>query len=342
VLLGYLLEIDDSLNIYTNRKYDRIVKYSPDGKELHTIGRRGEGPGDLRSLGCMAFNPKDSLLYVAEHRNGNKWISIFSPKDGTFVKKCPCKLDRDLWPDITKIGFDHLGNVYVQAEDTLTMETREEVKFIEEKVIIKFDQHGNKVKEIFRMKLEKRILLQGKIQVGIPFRNNVSWTIHGDHIYVREDHNAHITVLKLDGTPFKKLPLPFKQTPLTEEDIEAWGKSFSQTGMYKAIVSATKIDIEQLKDKIQFPKYKPVCKGPIFIGPNNGLYCRKAPKKRGDNPNIWVVTSIDTGKSKIYTFPPKHNLRAIKNNLFYFSVLNEDDEPTLTILDKEQLPKQKI
>ena len=80
----------------------------------------------------------------------------------------------------------------------------------------------------------------------------------------------------------------------------------------------------------------------MFIGPNNTLYNRKGPKAFGSDENIFTVISLDTGETSIRQFPPNHNLRAIKNNLFYFSVLNEDDEPTLTILDKEQLPKQQI
>lgn len=43
----------------------RIQKYSPEGKYLLTIGRKGQGPGEFRSLSVVRFG-KDDNLYICD------------------------------------------------------------------------------------------------------------------------------------------------------------------------------------------------------------------------------------------------------------------------------------
>jgi hypothetical protein len=74
--IGRNLCIDDEQNIYTHYDSYSIIKYSPQGKQLLIIGRRGEGPGDIKRIGWFEINPKDSMLYVTELFNGNRRVSI--------------------------------------------------------------------------------------------------------------------------------------------------------------------------------------------------------------------------------------------------------------------------
>lgn len=339
--LGSLLKIDHSGNIYTNYKFEKIVKYSPEGEELLTIGQMGKGPGGFMSLSCFALNPKDLLLYAAESGPGNKWISTFSPNDGSFVKIFPCKLDRKKWPSIKKMQFDHQGNIYIQAENIQEVPLGENIRVICEEAIFKFDHSGNNGKEIFRTKFDEVIRIKGRFMYGVPFRTNLSWAILRDKLILRQNHLGHIAILNLDGTPSNKLPLPFEEVLVTKKEIEKWARSSSKLPFIIMMLEQMNMTIEQFTETLPFPKYKAICQGPMYWGPDNTVYCQKKPEIGNKKGDTWAVISLDSGKSKIYKFAPKHHLVAIKGNFFYFVVLDEDNERILTIYDHQHLPIQK-
>jgi hypothetical protein len=57
--------------------------YSPEGEHLQTVGREGDGPGELRHPGIMYRLPGDSVLVVDFQR-----MSVFAP-NGEFVRRSP-------------------------------------------------------------------------------------------------------------------------------------------------------------------------------------------------------------------------------------------------------------
>lgn len=62
------LASDDAGNLYVlDRQGARVLKYGPDGGHLATLGRRGEGPGELSQPLSLAVGPGDTV-----------WVSDFS------------------------------------------------------------------------------------------------------------------------------------------------------------------------------------------------------------------------------------------------------------------------
>ena len=59
-----------------------IRKFNQSGEYIHTIGRKGEGPGEFRNISVMAVNSLDQLIVFD---NMAQRISIFS-REGEFVK----------------------------------------------------------------------------------------------------------------------------------------------------------------------------------------------------------------------------------------------------------------
>ena len=342
IYLGWKVWIDDTLNIYSNINEHQIAKYSPTGERLLVIGRKGEGPGDIKRFGGMAINPNDNLLYVTEFFGGNKRISVFSPQDGTFVKTWPCQLDFKKWPGVSKIQFDEKGNVYVQVgEFTYRKHPNFEVG-VYERVLFKFDPTGKTIKELFRHKADSSAYRDKKGHPNIPYQNYMEWTIHQDKLYVRESRAKHISVLTLDGTPVKKIPLPFERELVTQQDKDAWETLQRSYPLIRQGIAQGWYDMKFWRKHLPFPEYKTISTGPMFFGPHNTLYSKKISKTFDSDENIYSVISLDTGKTDIRRFPPNHSLRAVKNGNFYFRVRNEDDEDILKIMTFEELQKKNI
>jgi hypothetical protein len=74
---------DDQGDIYVvDQREQRVLKFAPDGRLLLTFGRRGQGPGDFRSPGQIAFTSEGELA-VLEDVN---YVS-FHRTDGTFSRR---------------------------------------------------------------------------------------------------------------------------------------------------------------------------------------------------------------------------------------------------------------
>ena len=72
----YDIDVDSSGNIYVmDMGNNRIQKLGPDGRFLKSIGRAGQGPGDLQRAFSMDIDPQD-LLYVSDA--GNMRLQIFN------------------------------------------------------------------------------------------------------------------------------------------------------------------------------------------------------------------------------------------------------------------------
>jgi sugar lactone lactonase YvrE len=78
------LAVDREGNLYVAHwNQHKIIVYSPTGKVLRTLGKKGEADGDFQVPGGMAFTPEGDLL-VADQGNGR--VQRLRP-DGTFLQK---------------------------------------------------------------------------------------------------------------------------------------------------------------------------------------------------------------------------------------------------------------
>ena len=80
------LASDRSGNLYLlDRQGNRVLKYGPDGRHLATLGREGEGPGELSQPIALAVGPGDTV-WVSDFSNGR--ITGF-PQDGGDPRTIP-------------------------------------------------------------------------------------------------------------------------------------------------------------------------------------------------------------------------------------------------------------
>ena len=66
-------------------KIGQVKIYGPDGRHLRTIGKKGQGPGELQSPSRMVLTPDGNLCFLD---SGNNRISVYSP-EGVCLKETP-------------------------------------------------------------------------------------------------------------------------------------------------------------------------------------------------------------------------------------------------------------
>ena len=75
--------VDQNENIYVTDRQDQVIKvFDPDGRYMWTIGAKGEGPGEFRSVGYQIFLPDGRLLVMD---SSARRISIFN-SSGEFLE----------------------------------------------------------------------------------------------------------------------------------------------------------------------------------------------------------------------------------------------------------------
>lgn len=97
---------DDDGNIYVLlRKQGLIRKFDSNGRYLLTIGKEGQGPGELLQPARLFIDSKN-ILHVIEY--GNRRVSRFS-LDGGYVGSTPVQFQRIP----RQFGVDENGNYYI-------------------------------------------------------------------------------------------------------------------------------------------------------------------------------------------------------------------------------------
>jgi hypothetical protein len=335
IRIGRNIIVDDEQNIYTHYDYYSIIKYSPQGKKLLIIGRRGEGPGDIKRIGWFDINPKDSMLYITEAFNGNRRVSIFSPVTGKYIDNWKFEFNWNEWECIPYIQFDNLGNVYIETIKTVWRRYKTYRIGALERAIFKYSYSGEKRKEFYRLKSDFMAEQRGKGNVTMPHCNYLYWSIHDKFLFTRENSKAHISVFDLKGKLVKEIPLPFSIEKFTTKDIDIWEQRIRSDPRLKKGISEGWFDIKFWRRNLQFPKIKSIFGDRMFFDSKGFLYSYKITAE-SEKVNTWLKTNITSNKSSIINFPVSHRLVCIKNGYCYFSIRPDNDENYPSLLKIEE------
>lgn len=200
-------------NIFIGDNDDMSIKiFSPVGRFLRTIGRKGAGPGEFERIGDMEILPDGRLLvFDTRLRRGN----IFSA-DGKFETS-------------HKFLVSHF-DLYMTTDTTYTTE---DIIFGQKaQLFVKtYDLAGKEVLSYgeftaFQMKVVERG--GGFISISLPyeplsiFAGNPSpqWLFHClNNQYIIEAYDR-------EGNLFRKFDRPYKLLPFTQEDAEKYYAEF--------------------------------------------------------------------------------------------------------------------
>jgi len=142
---GLDIAVDNDGNIFAlDRGNLRIQKFDKNGRDLMTIGRKGQGPGEFQSLSGAYIDSKGNLFV-----NQSRSISVFD-KNGIFVRSIP------LGTYVYSFQITDEGNI-IATTSTIIPTTSEDLVF--------FDSTGKRLKTLATFP-NVRVVPAGGIAIG--------------------------------------------------------------------------------------------------------------------------------------------------------------------------------
>ena len=266
----------------------RIQKYSPEGKYLLTIGRKGQGPGEFRSLSVVRFD-KDDNLYICDVTG--RRISFFS-KEGEFLKqiKMPGAYE-NLY--INSKGLMVAGKYeQVPADNALTMFSTYEL----------FNEEFIPLAELHKIKREMTIPgrdLSSRTQIMANMINLIVYQpqefltlARNDFIYYGHPDKYEINIFSPEGKLVKKITRDYEPVPVSKKDIKNFEEEISQE---ETLNRAPEDFRKKLFQLIKYPKYKPAYQSFTLI--ESGLNQSYTLMENG-----WLALIVDLVKGEYTIF----------------------------------------
>lgn len=131
-----IFRVDKDGNIYVlDSRATKLLKFSRDGKLLFSVGRKGQGPGELMVPQGLELGKNGSLLV---YNMGNRRLTYFSAETGDIIQE----ISTARLPRMARIGDDSQGNFYGYQ---MLYDTGKQIR-----VISKFSPTMELIKEVFK------------------------------------------------------------------------------------------------------------------------------------------------------------------------------------------------
>ena len=229
------IDVDGEGNIYVlDSGNNRIQVYDRDGNHIHTIGKKGQGPGEMENAFRMSLAQNGAIGIVD---SGNMRVTLFHP-DGSYATDF--KMEQGFASDL---GFC-IGNQIIIMQNTGAEKGEQNNEF---KL---YDDKGNFVSKIAEFPGRQiKIMMRGKMAISIPmpFSSATAWTVgKNGTIFFGNSSQYEINVYAPDGTLKHKIRRAGQLLEVTAQEQDETLNSLKTRGMP-----------EDLMKEITFPKYKP-------------------------------------------------------------------------------------
>jgi len=170
---GLLMDIaldDKGFLFVSDYKENNIKKFDAAGKFLGTIGKKGQGPGDLNGPGELEFS--HGRLYIREGMNMR--VSILKP-DGSVIKLVPIDFQKGYWQAMRALPD---GRFVVQRE----IIHREDLNAPQDFILELYSSDLDFIKSIYERQVRRNKYVNEPRygNIPIPFSPYVYWDITPD------------------------------------------------------------------------------------------------------------------------------------------------------------------
>lgn len=228
----------------------RIQKYTPEGKYILSIGRQGQGPGELQAISIPRFD-KNGHLYITDY--GNLRISFFDT-DGNYLKQLRI-------PGVLENLYMNSRGYFISSFSS-DLDTEEGYGY---KIVFGlFDNQFNVVQEFYSRinefeisggrDLTSRAKFTASILNQIVFQPRPVYTVaYNDYIYFGYPEDYTIDIYSPDGIPLRTIKREYVPIKVGEKDKEYFVENIAKPFI--------RIDSKGYKKEvvkfIEYPKYKP-------------------------------------------------------------------------------------
>lgn len=219
------VEVDNEGNIYIlDRKESMIKVFDSKGKYVRTIGKKGQGPGEVNQPVGIRITPNNELLVEDVF---NQRLAVFA-LDGKFLKNVSTAKALGL----AGIAVDSQGNIIGQ-----------QVVPSENKLIREVKKYGSDLNPLFTIvSSDFPNILEGKINI---FRFLIFYVVgKEDHIFYGNPEEYEIKIFNSEGKLVKKILKEWDAVKVTKEDEEDILARIPDVG-------------GGFKDRLEFPKLFP-------------------------------------------------------------------------------------
>ncbi|MCK4932362.1 MAG: 6-bladed beta-propeller [Candidatus Aminicenantes bacterium] len=288
--------VDENESIYAlDWKANNIKVFDKNGKFVRTIGKQGQGPGEMNFPSGLLITPENELLVEDAGNTRQAYFTL----EGEFLRNVSVADKTSL----TNLVMDSKGNVlgrqFIIDEGAMSFEIR------------KFDKDLNNLFTIESIPFSFRDPQKDKMN---PFDFVQIYFFDSEgKIYYGNPKEYEIQIFNSEGKLKKKITKKYKSEKITEEDIEKIMDRIPDMGF-------------GLKNMMEFPKQFPAYEA-FTIDEEGRLIVRSYNKAEGEDE---VYLDIFDAEGKyISRFPTKVNPRIWKNNKLY--ALEETDEGFIVI-----------
>lgn len=251
---GISFNTDEEGNFYvTSYDDNKILKYSPEGEYVLSIGRKGQGPGEFQSPSIVRFD-KDGFLYVVD--SISRRISFFN-KDGKYLRQMPLV---GRYPDLFSINSDG----YIVARKWKMTQEAKVMKQIS--VFGLFDNRFETIEEFYKDEIETP-LPTGRDESSLAQYVAKSISVmafrpeamliqdSNDFIYFSFPFNYEIKIFSPKGKLAKIIKRECEPIRINKKDKEYFINFADEA--YSAMGNLPQGIVKKALEKVKYPKHKP-------------------------------------------------------------------------------------
>ena len=301
------LALDSNGNLFVlDRKGHCIKKFDPDGALLRTFSRSGEGPGEMDQALKIAVDSDDNIvIYDASLRrisffdNNGEFLRSFHLKElgSRFIRDFQVHPNGDIYVEFTESDHRHPQNPSLISICRLRLEPYEEATV---------DFATIKTMEVLPLK-------GGHVYFGAPFPDGLYWGItpQGNVVIA----NSAKYVIKTYSPDLKLI---------CEQSFDRPRKRISDGDKKEYFVTYdASPDIERLRSKVSFPKFKPYFNS-LFIDDEGFLLLRT--EEPDEDSDIYDVFHPDGGFLGEVTLPHLRRSAQMRDGFIYNIELHEEQD----------------
>jgi len=187
-----------------------IRDFDHSGKYLKTIGRKGQGPGEIGGASSMSIPLGSNELIVMDISNSR--LAFFST-DGRFIKNVPLR------GNISDVKIDSHGNVYLSFKEFSPGERRDILKKMNPDM-------SNVLAEIVSHPMDKS---------RNPFKPWESWIVDdNDHLIYGDAKMYEIRYFGPDGKQVRRIIRDYDPLKVSQKDIDEFRNRQAPPGLSMA------------------------------------------------------------------------------------------------------------
>jgi hypothetical protein len=214
-------------NIYVSDSYDFFIKvYSPSGNFIRQIAGKGEGPGEMKRIGCFGFSPSGRQLFFTEGFNGHRWITVMNPA-GDFIKVFKLQLTGIYGISKTVMLSDgrFISEIHSMNEDSIEKNS-DYFTYKYPISLVLLNNSGQIKNQIAHQHLISSIsIINSGADISIPFKPPFLWNLTNGSILIANAIDSSLMTYDIQGRKTGEIKLQIPQAVDVQKiDIDNWRK----------------------------------------------------------------------------------------------------------------------